>query len=272
MLKRLINSLKRTLRIPFPMAEQPQAVPKKRAPKDYSKGKKWKKQKVLKPEPEPKEDRKRKVALLIAYNGKGYYGLQINPGLPTVEADICKALLNVGVIPQDHHDHMQKMSFQRAARTDKGVSAVSNVLSLKMLVNVDNLVEKINEQLPPQVRVMGYKRTAKSFNSKNFCEARTYMYLLPTFAFAPVEEIVTRSYRTTPEVMAHVNRILKLYLGTHSFHNFSSGFKADVRQSSRYIKDIECGEPFVRKDAEFAVISVTGQSFILHQIRKMIGR
>ena len=32
---------------------------------------------VLKPEPEPKEDRKRKVALLIAYNGKGYYGLQM---------------------------------------------------------------------------------------------------------------------------------------------------------------------------------------------------
>ena len=28
-----------------------------------------------------------------------------------MEADICKALLNVGVIPQDHHDHMQKVSF-----------------------------------------------------------------------------------------------------------------------------------------------------------------
>ena len=37
-----------------------------------------------------------------------------NQSLPTVEEEICKALLNVGVIPQDHYDHMQKVSFVRA--------------------------------------------------------------------------------------------------------------------------------------------------------------
>ena len=32
---------------------------------------------------------------------------------------------------------------------------IASIIFFYMLVNVDNLVEKINEELPPQVRVMG---------------------------------------------------------------------------------------------------------------------
>lgn len=35
--------------------------------------------------------------------------------------------------------------------------------------------------------------------------------------------------------------------------------------------EMYCGEPFVRENVEFAVIQVRGQSFMMHQIRKMIG-
>ena len=31
------------------------------------------------------------------------------------------------------------------------------------------------------------------------------------------------------------------------------------------------GHPFVKNDVEFVVLSVEGQSFMMHQIRKMIG-
>ena len=33
----------------------------------------------------------------------------------------------------------------------------------------------------------------------------------------------------------------------------------------------QAGEPFVEKDMEFLVLQVEGQSFMQHQIRKMIG-
>ena len=78
-----------------------------------------------------------------------------NPGpYPTIEEDLVKALLKTGAIPQDHARFMGKMAFQRCARTDKGVSAAGQVVSLKMLL-LDNIVEKTNEYLPPSIRVMG---------------------------------------------------------------------------------------------------------------------
>ena len=46
------------------------------------------------------------------------------------------------------------MGFQRAARTDKGVSAVANLISLKC-VPLTNLTELVNEQLPKQIRMFG---------------------------------------------------------------------------------------------------------------------
>lgn len=48
------------------------------------------------------------------------------------------------------------MAFQRAARTDKGVSAVANLVSLK-LVPFENLTELVNEQLPKQIRMFGIR-------------------------------------------------------------------------------------------------------------------
>ena len=53
-----------------------------------------------------------------------------------------------------------RLSFQvglaRAARTDAGVHAAGNVVSLKMIITipgVEDLVASINEQLPPAIRV-----------------------------------------------------------------------------------------------------------------------
>ena len=49
----------------------------------------------------------------------------------------------------------------------------------------DNIVEKINEQLSPQIRVWGYERTNNSFSAYQFCDSRIYEYLIPTHSFLP---------------------------------------------------------------------------------------
>ena len=51
---------------------------------------------------------------------------------------------------------------------------------------MENTVKKINSFLPSEIRVHAIKRVTKNFNSKTACDARTYLYMMPTFAFAPI--------------------------------------------------------------------------------------
>ena len=45
---------------------------------------------------------------------------------------------------------------------------------------------------------------------------------MPTFAFAPIEELVTREYRLPLDVHETLNATLSLFKGTHNYHNFTS--------------------------------------------------
>lgn len=86
----------------------------------------------------------------------------------------------------------------------------------------DVKVEMINAHLPAQIHVLAVKRATKGFNSKSSCDARTYSYMLPTFAFAPSGVEPTESHRITSEVINNVGSILKNFEGTHNFHNFTA--------------------------------------------------
>ncbi|KAL4660405.1 tRNA pseudouridine synthase A, mitochondrial [Arapaima gigas] len=208
--------------------EQNQAVKRSAEGSDdfFNSGHVEKKLKTNEAEKEPAVDGrkfpKRKVSLLLAYSGKGYHGMQRNVGssqFKTIEDDLVIALVKSGCIPENHGADMKKMSFQRCARTDKGVSAAGQIVSLKLWL-IDDILHKINTHLPPQIQVLGLKRVTGGFNSKNKCDARTYSYMLPTIAFAPKE--------------------------------------LDIEDSS-YQLDKETLE------------KVQGQSFMMHQIRKMVG-
>ncbi|KAM8829176.1 pseudouridylate synthase 1 homolog isoform 2-T2 [Spinachia spinachia] len=235
--------------------------------------------KKLKAEGELAEDEKKypkkKVVLLVAYSGKGYYGMQRNTGTSqfrTIEDELVTALIKSGCIPENHGDEMKKMSFQRCARTDKGVSAAGQVVSLKLRL-IEDTMGKINEHLPQQIKVLGLKRVTQGFNSKNNCDARTYAYMLPTVAFSSknYDTADAAAFRLEPETLQKVNSLFSLYKGTHNFHNFTSQKAPSDPSARRYITEMLCGEPFMNSGMQFAVITVRGQSFMLHQIRKMIG-
>nr|CAD7260205.1 unnamed protein product [Timema shepardi] len=213
--------------------------------------------------------KKRKVAMLLCYSGQGYLGMQRNPGMQTIEEELINSMLKADLISEEAFTTPQQMQFQRAARTDKGVSAARQVVSLKLPEKAK--VEEINEHLPEQIRALGIKRTTKGFNSKSSCDARTYSYMLPTFSFTPPEQEISEAFRVTPEILEEVRTTLKIFEGTHNFHNFTSRKKPLDPSANRYIMSFCCEEPFLCGDIEFVVLKVKGQSFMLHQIRKMVG-
>ena len=73
----------------------------------------------------------------------------------------------------------------RCARTDKGVHAAGNVISLKLIIEDPEVIPKINANLPEQIRVWDIIRTIGSFSCYQLCDSRKYEYLVPSHVFLP---------------------------------------------------------------------------------------
>ncbi|CAL8581024.1 tRNA pseudouridine synthase 1, variant 2 [Xanthoria parietina] len=128
---------------------------------------------------------KKKVAVMLGYSGSGYKGMQLNHHEKTIEGDLFSAFVAAGAISKANADDPKKSSLVRCARTDRGVHAAGNVISLKMIIEDPAIVEKINEKLSSQIRVWGIERTNGSFSAYQLCDSRVYEYLIPTYCFLP---------------------------------------------------------------------------------------
>ena len=84
-------------------------------------------------------------------------------------------------------------------------------------------VAEINKRLPECIKVFSVKRVTNKFNSKSKCNARTYSYTLPTYVLEPslLTDEERRQYRITEEKKEQMNKVLQVYKGTKSYHNFT---------------------------------------------------
>ncbi|KAI4344262.1 hypothetical protein L6164_011509 [Bauhinia variegata] len=350
-----------------------------------------------------KRYKRRKIAIFFAYCGVGYQGMQKNPGAKTIEGDLEEALFLSGAVPEQDRGIPKRYDWARSARTDKGVSAVGQVVTGRFYIDPPGLVDRLNSNLPSQIRIFGYKRVTASFNAKKFCDRRRYVYLLPVFALDPSchrdrESVMAslgsdnefvkclecsergrkvlglfgkRNYQlgatdveagissngdtqltsgvredvgvslnegdgnhlnnessdegkvsadnANSEIGVEIvvpaqdvgtdlndgslnnsmvlgeevngedkpvkgsgfcysekererfNSILKHYVGTHNFHNFTTRTKAEDPAARRFIVSFDANTVVTVEGMEFVKCEVVGQSFMLHQIRKMIG-
>lgn len=78
------------------------------------------------------------LALFFGYSGKNFNGLQHQKeeSVRTVEGEIVRTLFKGGLLEtDDYYDLVKNYKWGRAARTDKGVHAVSNSISSLFFIN-----------------------------------------------------------------------------------------------------------------------------------------
>ena len=81
-----------------------------------------------------------------------------------------------------------------------------------------------------------------------------------------------RSYRIPSSRLERVRRCLAMYEGTRNFHNFTVGKYFKDPSAKRLIKTfIVNPNPILINGTEWLSLKVHGQSFMMHQIRKMVG-
>lgn len=112
----------------------------------------------------------------------------------------------------------------------------------------------------------------RNFDPRNDADSRTYSYTLPTIAFSHYNDQTSmKDFRVSSEKLQLVNDILEKFKGQKNYHNFTKKKEHYEKNALRLMHHLECGQPFIRNDVEFATIHIKGASFMLHQIRRMIG-
>jgi tRNA pseudouridine38/39 synthase len=211
----------------------------------------------------------KKFALKICYVGINYkgYARQENT-TDTVESKIFEALTHVKLIKS-----IESCDYSRSGRTDKGVSALGNVIALKLRANpkVENnnnskeldYAKMINGCLPDDIRVLASHEVPDSFNARFDCRGRVYKYF---FVKANLD-------------IEKMKEAGKKYLGEHDFRNFC---RLDVTNTVNYVRtvyefSIEKMEspnktllPITDDRADMFAFTIRGNAFLWHQIRCMV--
>jgi tRNA pseudouridine38-40 synthase len=226
--------------------------------------------------------------LILAYDGTGFHGWQVQPQLRTVQGTLAEAIRNVTgeiVLPQG------------SGRTDAGVHALGQVASFALAAAIPpaNLLRALNRALPPSIRVLSAAHapdlgTDTPFHARHTALRKTYEYrIFPRICAAGNSQ----PDRICPPTLApyvwdcpwHVDLALADHaaaaiLGEHDFSSFAAS-EPDVAQregeaaAPSTIRQIFASgwhrEPQRPGQPDLLVYRVTGSGFLHHMVRILVG-
>lgn len=180
-----------------------------------------------------------RVGLRIAYDGSHFFGFQRQPDRRTVEGDLVSALQEIGAIRDTGSS-----SYRLSSRTDRGVSALGNIVSIDTGFPRKQLPKSINS-IASDLWCTGTCVLPKDFDVRRAL-GRTYAYYM----------------RDEGQDIRAMQRASKLLVGTHDFSCYA---KLDGRNPIRTVASLKV----MRKDTVIEFI-IAGESFLWNQVRRMI--
>ena len=111
----------------------------------------------------------RRIRIHLAYDGGGFHGWQVQPGLPTIQGTL-EAILS-GI-------EGARVTVAGSGRTDAGVHALCQVAAFDLSnpIPPDNLRRAINRLLPHSIRVLAVAEVHADFHPRFHATAKTYEY------------------------------------------------------------------------------------------------
>jgi tRNA pseudouridine38-40 synthase len=217
--------------------------------------------------------------ITLAYDGTGYRGWQVQPGLATVQgllADAIERTVGERVLPQG------------SGRTDAGVHALGQVASfaLNAPIPAANLHGALNRCLPPSIRVLHVEAVSLEFHARHSAVGKTYEYRI--FPLRPGYERETPDYICPPMLSSSVwpcpwpldlgalNQASLHVVGTHDFTSFAASdpdlrTRSSPEQEARSNVRTITNSCWHQDENGLLIYRVTANGFLHHMVRNLVG-
>ena len=202
---------------------------------------------------------KKRIKLVVAYDGTNYCGWQVQPNGETIEGVLNRELSSL--LGED-------IKVTGASRTDSGVHSLGNVAVFDTDTRIppEKISYALNIRLPEDIVVQDSCEVAPDFHPRHCNSRKTYEYRILNRRFAmPTRRMDTYFYHRPLDVerMQQAARYLK---GTHDFKSFCS-VNTVVEDTVRTIYTLQ-----VIKDADDIItIRVQGSGFLYNMVRILAG-
>jgi tRNA pseudouridine38-40 synthase len=180
------------------------------------------------------------AALKFAYSGKEFNGSQRQPGVRTAEGEIIKGLIKIEAI-----DTPVSARFRVASRTDRGVSALCNVVCFDTDFSKDRLLHALNA-VCDGVYFHSLAEVPEGFSPRRAKE-RWYRYHLDA---------------TGIDVLMFTE-CAELFIGKHDFKRFC---KPEGRSTVKTVNDIK-----VAQAGELIIIDLYAREFLRNMVRRTVA-
>jgi tRNA pseudouridine38-40 synthase len=201
----------------------------------------------------------RTIKLTLGYDGTDFRGWQLQPGQPTIQAELLRALESVTG---------RTITIEVSGRTDAGVHAIGQTASFttNCAIPCENLVKALNRWLPHSIRVYAAEERGAGFHARFHAVAKTYRYRIFRGPVCPPERWRYVHPFPYPLELQEMRAAAARFEGTHDFTSFTSPEELPSGSRERLIHRSRLTEG----DGEL-VYEVRGSGFLHHMVRNMIG-
>ncbi|MDR3429092.1 MULTISPECIES: tRNA pseudouridine(38-40) synthase TruA [Silvimonas] len=199
-----------------------------------------------------------KYALAIEYDGRAFYGWQVQPDRPTVQAAVEAAISRMA-------GHALRV--HAAGRTDTGVHASGQVVHFETEVNrpLTAWVRGVNSFLPDGVAVRWAQEVPEEFHSRFSATGRHYRYLLLNHPVRPALWSGRVGWTHSALDIDAMRQAAVLLLGTHDF----SSFRAAECQAKTPVKTLRRIE--LIEQGTLLAVDFEADAFLHHMVRNLMG-
>jgi tRNA pseudouridine38-40 synthase len=203
----------------------------------------------------------RRLRFEVAYDGTGFHGWQVQPGLPTIQGALENAIAQIEKRP---------VSVAASGRTDAGVHALAQVaaVTIENRIPPDNFRRAVNRLLPDSIRIMNVREAALDFHPRFEARRKTYEYRIWREEICPPFERRYVYHHPYPLNEAAMISAAPLFEGEHDFTAFAA---ADYKDALGHSKIRTIFRSVLWRDGARLVYSVTGSGFLKHMVRNMMG-